>query len=64
MRAGLGPGDAGPGAGHLMAGLPRRIGGIMESGEQGRSGKQGQNKERRVTPLTIQTHCLNRCESF
>ncbi len=33
-RAGSGPGDAGPRAGRLMAGFPRRAGGIVESGKQ------------------------------
>ncbi len=45
VGVGLGPGDARPGVGRLMAGLPRRVGGIVESGERGRSEERGQSRE-------------------
>ncbi len=59
-EAGSGPGDAGPGAGRLLAGLPRRAGRIVESGErerseeQGRSGEWRQSRKWRMTSLTFQ----------
>ncbi len=60
--AGPGAGASGPRAGRLMAGLPRRAGGIVDNRERRRS--EEQRAERRVTSLAFQTGWLNRCESF
>ncbi len=58
--AGSGPGAKGPGVGRLLAGLSRRTGGIVESGEWERSEERRRSKEQRrsgkwrVTPLAFQ----------